>query len=216
MYSSFDIIMFIIGGIFLLVWLLFFLKGKKYNALFDVLEENEYPFKEIYGLGYAMMETINYKYKSKKDRETRKLIDVLYGEKYEDYYIRVIYAQKVTLSFTVFVLGLSLYGLANDILVVAVVAAMSFAIYVYFGQQIGEKIEKRSSEIIGDFSEIVSKLALLTNAGMILTEAWKTVAYTSDREIYKEMQKTVDDINNGMSDLDAFYEFGNRCVVVTL
>ena len=90
---------------------------------------------------------------------------------------------------------------------------MSFAIYVYFGQQIGEKIEKRSSEIIGDFSEIVSKLALLTNAGMILTEAWKTVAYTSDREIYKEMQKTVDDINNGMSDLDAFYEFGNRCVV---
>ena len=67
--------------------------------------------------------------------------------------------------------------------------------------------------MLSDFSNVVSKLALLTNAGMIMHEAWEEVAYTGETEIYREMQITVDQMNNGVSEADALYSFGNRCVI---
>lgn len=60
-----DIVIMTLGIVSLIIWLMFFIKGMKYNSMFDVLVEKEYPFKEIYGLGYAVLETIKYNYKSK-------------------------------------------------------------------------------------------------------------------------------------------------------
>lgn len=76
-----------------------------------------------------------------------------------------------------------------------------------------EKIKKREEEMLRDFSEVISKLALLTNAGMILKEAWEKVAFNGETIIYKEMQKSVEDMNNGMSEVEAFHSFGTRCVL---
>lgn len=67
--------------------------------------------------------------------------------------------------------------------------------------------------MLRDFSEVISKLALLTNAGMILKEAWEKVAFNGETIIYKEMQKSVEDMNNGMSEVEAFHSFGTRCVL---
>jgi len=51
-----------LGAIFLVIWLLFYFIGLKHNAMFDVLVEKEYPLKEIYGVGYAVLELFKYKY----------------------------------------------------------------------------------------------------------------------------------------------------------
>ena len=76
-----------------------------------------------------------------------------------------------------------------------------------------EKISKREDEMLRDFSEVISKLALLTNAGMILREAWEKVAFNGDTTIYKEMQRSVEDMHNGVSEVEAFHSFGTRCVL---
>ena len=55
-----DYLIIALGAISLIVWMIFYIKGKKHNSMFDVLEEKEYPLKEIYGLGYAVLETIKY------------------------------------------------------------------------------------------------------------------------------------------------------------
>jgi pilus assembly protein TadC len=91
--------------------------------------------------------------------------------------------------------------------------AESDVAYYYFGTLTTERIKKRSEQMLSDFSNVVSKLALLTNAGMIMHEAWEEVAYTGDSEIYKEMQIAVDQMNNGVSEADALFNFGTRCVV---
>lgn len=213
MLSLFDFIMYGIGAVLLAVWMFFFLTGLKYASMFDALEENEYPFKEIYFVGYAIMEMIGYQYKSKADRKLRKELSILYGEKYAEYYIRVIYAQKVTLSLTLLMLAVPMYGLANDILAAVVVAMFAGVAYYYFGTLTSEKILKRSEEMLSDFSTVVSKLALLTNAGMIMREAWEEVAFTGDRPLYKEMQIAVGQMQNGVADVDALYAFGVRCVI---
>lgn len=213
MLSLFDFIMYGIGALLLAVWMFFFLAGLKHASLFDALDENEYPFKEIYCVGYAVMEMSGYQYKSKADRKLRKELSILYGEKYAEYYIRVIYAQKTSLAMTLLMLAVPLYGLANDILAAVVVVMFAGVAYYYFGTLTSEKILKRSEEMLSDFSTVVSKLALLTNAGMIMREAWEEVAFTGDSPLYKEMQIAVGQMHNGVADVDALYAFGVRCVI---
>lgn len=213
MFSPLDIVLFVIGLLLLLLWLYFFIKGQKYSDLFDGLSEKDFQLKDIYIVGYALMDAIKYQYKSKSDRILRKEIAIFYGEKYVDYYLRVNYAQRVSISLTIAVLVVPLYFLANDKMILMVMAMFTWAAYYYYGHQISKRIEARSEEMLKDFSNVVSKLALLTNAGMIMREAWEEVAYTGKSSIYQEMQVTVDEMNNGVAEADAFYRFGSRCMI---
>lgn len=211
--ETLDLVIIGLGAVSLIVWFIFYLMGLKHNAMFDVLEEKEYPFKEIYGLGYAVLELFKYQYKSKADRKLRQQLDVLYGSKYCEYYLRVIHSQQITLSLTVFVLAFAFYGLTSEVLACLVGLMFAGLAYYYFGTVTAKKILKRSEELLHDFSEVVSKLALLTNAGMILREAWQEVAFGGKGIIYTEMQTAVNDMNNGVSEIDAIYNFGTRCII---
>jgi tight adherence protein C len=201
------------GILLLALWLTLYAKGYKRAGLFEPLEEKDYPLKELYFVGLALTELVKYPYKSKRDRKLRREVTVLYGEKYADYYLRVAYAQKITIALTVAVLAFVLYGLANDITALIVLLIFAGLAYYYFGAATERKISKRSDEMLRDFSEVISKLALLTNAGMILREAWEEVAYTGAATLYQEMQKAVDDMKNGESEVDALFNFGVRCII---
>lgn len=213
MFTVTDYIVFAIGAVLLLIWLLFFILGLKHASFFDVLEEKEFPLKEIYFIGYAILNLVNYKYKSKHDRKLRKEVSVLYGEKYADYYIRVIHAQEITIAFTVLLLAVPIYGLSDSFVAMFVIVVFAATAYYYYGTVTTNKICKRSEEMLCDFADVVSKLALLTNAGMIMREAWEEVAYTDNTTLYVEMQKTVDEMKNGVSDVEALFAFGTRCVI---
>lgn len=213
MLSTIDFVIYGVGLVLLIAWLVFFFMGLKYASLFDALDEKDYPLKEIYFMGYAVTQLFNFQYKSKKDRKLRKEISVLYGDKYADYYIRVIYSQKITFGTLVLVLAFPMYGLANTVVAMFVMFMFAWVAYYYFGTVTEQKILKRSEEMLSDFSNVVSKLALLTNAGMIMREAWEEVAYTGDSTLYKEMQIAVDHMNNGMSEIDALFNFGSRCII---
>ena len=117
------------------------------------------------------------------------------------------------MALTVFVLSFTLYGLSSEMLAMLVGFMFSGLAYYYFGTVTEKKILQRSEELLHDFSEVVSKLALLSNAGMILREAWQEVAYGGEGIIYTEMQKAVEEMNNGVAEVDAVYNFGTRCII---
>ncbi len=212
-FSVIDIIFPVLGFVSVGIWIFFYLKGYKNRDLFENLNEEKRRLKAIYFVGYAVNETIHYKYHSKKDRKLRKEIEILYDEKYIDYYLRVIHAQQMTMGMTVWCFAFIFYGLTQEAAAAAVMLLLAGAIYYYFGNASSKQIADRSEELMLDFSEIISKLALMTNAGMILREAWENVSHGGDTEIYLEMQRAVDNINNGMSEIDAYHEFGRRCMV---
>lgn len=208
-----DYIVFGIGAVLLGIWLVLFFTGLKYASLFDALTEKEFPLKEIYFVGYAALELVHYSYKSKHDRKLRKELSVLFGEKYAEYYLRVIHAQEITMSLTLAILGFALYGVADDIAVLVVLLIFAGLAYYYFGTLTEKRILNRSEEMLRDFSNVVSKLALLTNAGMILREAWTEIAFSGETTIYREMQTSVEEMNNGISEIDAIFRFGKRCII---
>ncbi len=212
-FSVFDIAVMAVGFIVLGIWLYFYFTGKKYAELFEGLNEEDFRLKDIYFVGYAVLEKFNYNYRSKSDRKLRKEAEVLYGAKYVDYYLRVVHAQQMTFGMTILVFSFIVYGLTSEKALLGLMIGMAGLIYYYFGTMMTKQITERSEIMLSDFSEVISKLALLTNAGMILKEAWEITAYGGESDIYLEMQKAVEDMHNGMAEVDAYHEFGKRCVI---
>lgn len=81
--------------------------------------------------------------------------------------------------------------------------------------------KEKQSQMMLDYSDIVSKLALLLGAGMNISLAWEKVAMTyrdkrekegaPKRYAYEEMLVTLYEIHDGVGELKAYENFGERC-----
>ena len=209
-----DIVVLAIGIAILAVWFLLFLQGRKNSWMFEQLDDEDYPVKELYFIGYALLDKLDPQFRSKKDRQLRKELNVLYGEKYADYYIRVVYSQQITMALTVLALAAPMYFFTGgSFLLFLMMIMFSGVAFYYYGTTTKEKINKRSEKLLSEFSDVVSKLALLVNSGMILREAWERAAYSKEGTIYGEMRRSVIEMQNGKSETDALFGFGQRCMM---
>ena len=96
---------------------------------------------------------------------------------------------------------------ALSLLAVAAAGAIAY----YYETTIMDEINVRKDDIAAEYPEITSKLALLVNAGMITREAWAKIAETGEGVIYEEMRRAVLDMQNGVSEMEAYLEFASRC-----
>ncbi len=211
--SPMDLLALAIGVVVLVVWLFFYAQGKQYESMFEGLPYGDYPMGDTYFVGYAITKRLHISYKSNQARKLRKELSVLYEPKYAEYYLRVIYSMQYTMALTIACFAAPMYFISGSILVFFVLLAGSIAVYFYYGNSMESKINDRADEMLSDFSEVISKLALLVNSGMIVTEAWTRVAASGERTLYQEMQRSVDEMNNGKSFTDALFLFGQRCML---
>ena len=209
-----DFIIIGMGCILLTFWFFLYIRGKKNANLFMVLDDTDYPVKELYFVGFALCELLKLNFQKEEDTATRKMLSVLYGNDYVDYYIRAIYSQRVTMSLTIGCFAMPAYCFSEgSILIYLAIMAFAMFAYYYYGKTLTDKIEKRKLDMLSDFSEVVSKLALLVNAGMILPDAWRKVSESGNTEIYMEMQQSVKAVQNGMPETEAIFGFGQRCML---
>ena len=208
-----SIIIMAVGTILAGIYIILLMGSVKYKSMIEPLSEKEYPLHDIYGVGFMVLDLFHYQFQSKSDYKRRQAVELLYEAKYSDYYMRVIGAQRITLSALLAIAGFALFGLSNDMTILVLILGFSALAFYYFGTVPEEKIKKRSNEILSDFPDVVSKLALLINAGMIMKEAWKKVTEGGKGALYDEMRITLEEIDNGVSELDAYYNFSLRCVV---
>ena len=206
----------ICGFVIICVWLVLWLQGRRYQELFENLNDEDYPFHEMYCVGYRLTQILGLTYKNKQSRTLRKQLGALYETKYADYYLRVVYAQRFTMALAVMGFAVPIYCLSENILLFALFMVGGVAAYVYYGKATMDLINKKKEDILSDFSDVVSKLALLVNSGMILTEAWERVAGSSKGLIYEEMQRSIVEMRNGISAVDAFQNFGERCMLLEI
>lgn len=211
MLSAVSLVIMFLATILTAVFVLLLMMGKKYDAWIEPLDSKEFPLCELYGAGFALTDLIKYDFTTKQERKRRQQIALIYGEKHSEYYLRVNAAERFTLALLVLTVGLTLYGLTSELAIILVTALFAFVAYYYVLTLPEETLKKKSNEILNQFADVVSKLALLVNAGMILKEAWIKVSETGDGELYQEMRRAVMQMNNGVSEVDAYTEFGTRC-----
>lgn len=198
-----------------LFFVLMLVSSSKYDEYIEPLDKKQFMLCEIYGAGFRVLELIKFDYKTKIARETREQVTILYGERYADYYLRVFYAQKVSMSMLILALMCTISSLASgtDKAMIFVIGLLvTGVVYYYFTKLPESQIKKRSETFLLEFPNAVSTIALLVNSGMILREAWREVSFSGESLLYYEMRKVNEDIDNGISEIDALYAFANRCV----
>jgi hypothetical protein len=84
-----------------------------------------------------------------------------------------------------------------------------------------EKEKRRERELLLDYADLLSKLVVLTGAGLTIRNAWEKIVHDYEsakmagkqkkRAAYEEMRLTCEQMRNGVSESEAYREFGKRC-----
>ena len=202
------------GTLLVVLWVMLYLRySSQYDVMIAAIDNKQFFLPEIFFIGFGFMDMFKVNLKTEAGRKKEKKIAEIYGEKYAEYYHNCIVGGQITYALTVAPLGLFIGAMTNDMTFAILVVAAAAALIVYLDMEVSSAVERKHDEILSDYPEILSKLTLLVNAGMVIREAWTKVAYTCDRAMYKEMQLTSEEMNNGVSELDALHNFAQRCSV---
>lgn len=208
-----SIIILVIGTVFSLLAVILLLTGQKYDHMLEPLDDDAFPMKGLYTIGFSLQDSKLFRLRGKLGSRLREETNLMYGKKYGEFYARAVWAQTITyvvlsLAFMFAVAGL--FG-EDGAFFAGIGVLLAAAAGYYFLTYTREKLNARRDECESEFPNAISKLALLVNSGVILREGWEMVAYGKEGLLYDMMRESCDDMKNGVSEIDAFYEFGVRC-----
>lgn len=208
------LVLLVLATVLTFIWIFF---SKKYESAYQPvirsIDPEQYKYPELFTVGFALMKLLKINSKSKQGRKRVKEISEVQGKQYAEYYFYVINAEKWTYGFTVLVLFCILAAMGNEPMAVILGGVMAFLVMWYIEELLNDKLEARRDELLADLPQVLSKLTLLVNSGMTLRDAWKKVASGENRVLYREMQLTVQEMQNGLSEFEAYRNFADRCSI---
>lgn len=197
-----------------LSFIILLLTSSEFESYITPLDKKEFMMPEIYGVGFKIIKIFNFEFKSRQANKIRENIVILYGERYAEYYLRVMYAQKISIIYMCVAVGCAVCALidgTDKLLILGVIVIMCVALNFSFNSMPETKVKERSEKFMNEFPNAVSTIALLVNSGMVLREAWREVSMSQDSELYMEMRKVTEDMSSGIAEIDALYAFSTRC-----
>lgn len=214
MSSIFQLIILIPTTVLVLIWIICAVKyEKKFESFVATIDKEQFQFSEFFYIGFQIMEWIHFNIKSDKNRKKVSEMAEIYGAKYAEYYYYVMMGGQITYIVTLFPVIFLLALLSNDMAVLAFGVVLAVLVVWYVRETFNDKIEERREELLMEFPQVLSKITLLVNAGMVLRDAWKKVAFSGEGVIYTEMQTTVHEFENGISEIEAYRHFADRCAL---
>ena len=196
---------------FTLIWVFLAVTGgKRYQKYTDSAFAKEFQMSELLCVGFSVMRILHI---STKTKSAQAKIAEIKGKKYAEYYYYMLLGAKTTYIYTILVVVLLLSAVADSkgLLLLGVVTGGLLILYLDLSLQ--DKLTARRQEIVLDLPQVLSKLTLLVNSGMVLRDAWKKVSITGERTLYLEMQNTNLEMENGVMEIDAYRNFAERCNV---
>lgn len=197
-----------------IVWIVL---AKKYEAeykdLTDSIDPEEYRYPDLFCVGFGIMKLLHIDGKSKRARKRIREIAEVQGKRYAEYYYYVINGAKWTYGFTVAVFMAILGALAGSGMAAAFGIVLAGLLMWYVEELMNDKLEEKRDQLLADLPQMLSKMTLLVNSGMVVREAWKKIAESGDRALSQEMRLTVNEMDNGVAELDAYRNFAERCAI---
>ena len=206
-----NFIMLLLASITTVLFLVNLARGKQYGYMVESLDGGEYFLKELYVVGFSLNDGKIFKLRGKMERNLKKQAKLLWGDRYYEYYANLAWAQFLSLTLLVVSVGFSLSGfLKTEQLPILLILVLLFvaAVWNLSLSRMKEKVQQRREACEAEFPNMVSKLALLINSGMVLREAWRVTAYGKEGTLYTLMKQACEDMENGESDIGAIYKFG--------
>ena len=209
-----NLILCIAGTVWAIGWLvLYFSCGTKYQTYIDSINGNDYFMKNMYGVGYRMIDLFRIDIDTPYFRKKMGKLGEMYGKKSARLLVLSDLAAQITYLITLLPFGFFLAVMTEEPLILMIVAVFAAFLAAYIEYDKGSKVEKRREEILKDFPHLLSQLALLINAGMPLREALETASKKEEGIIYEQLRILSDDMRNGIPEYEALSEFADRCGV---
>ena len=183
-------------------------KGEKYGEILEGLDDEEFPLKSLYVLGFALSEIPFLRLGGKLRKDLVGQAMLIYDPRYAEYYANVVWAQGLSFLYIGLTIGVSLAGAFDSILMLGIGLLVGGVFAYYFLSKMNDTLKTRSVECTSELPEIVTTMALLINAGMMLRNAWYTIAEKKEGTVYDLMRISCNDMENGMSETDAIHKFG--------
>lgn len=210
----FQLILLTVSTPLALIWLfLAAANGKKYKEYTESAFAKEFQMSDLFCVGFSVMEILHINTKSRSAQMKIKEIAEIKGKRYAEYYYFILLGAKTTYIFTMVVFVCLLAVLADSVEALLFGILLGGLAIVYLDLTLQDKLTARRQELVLDLPQVLSKLTLLVNSGMVLRDAWKRVSVTGDRALYQEMRNTSMEIENGVMETDAYRNFAERCNV---
>lgn len=206
-----NLILLVLASISTILLIVHLAKGNQYTTLVENLDSSEYFLKDLYVIGFSLSNTKLFSLRGKLERDLKKHAKLVWDNIYYEYYANLAWAQFLSLSLLVLSIGLivsTLIGGEAALLIFGITALFVLAIWNLSMSKMKEAVAKRRDECVLEFPNMVSKLSLLINSGMVLREAWYLVANGKDGALYELMKKACECMDNGDSDAAAIHKFG--------
>ena len=209
------IVILVLATVLVFVWMVLAVKYESvFQPLVQTIDKNQYKYPELFCIGLALMKILKIDSKSKKARKRIKEIAQVQGKMYAEYYFYVMNGAKWTYGFTVLVFLVLIGALGNSPMAAFLGVVLAGLVMWYVEELLNDKLNARRDELLADLPQMLSKLTLLVNAGMTTLNAWKKVAETSERVLYREMREVVAETQNGKDELEAYMNFADRCSIM--
>lgn len=203
-----------VGTVLVIFWVFLYLKYRNaFDQILLAVDKNIFALPELFFIGFGVIDLFHINLRTVRGLRKEKKIAEIYGAKYAEFYHYCVVGGQITYALTIAPLGFFFGAIAGEATYALLGIAGAVALVVYLDVDINKRVEKKRDAMLADLPEVLSKLTLLVNAGLVVREAWTRVAYTGDRVLYKEMQAISEEMGNGVSDLDAFYHFSQRCAL---
>lgn len=209
-----NIIFGIIGTLLALIWLfLLFTDKKRYEAIIEEVDGNEYFLKDLFFIGFRVIGLLEMNLSSPSlQKKVRKLSEMV-GLKEAKKLALTDLAAQISYIMTFAPLGFLLTVMADDALCLFIAFGMTAFLVIYVEYDKNNKLQKRHAQILREFPHMLSQMALLVNAGMPLREALVTTSQKENGILSEEMRTLSDDMANGIPEYEAFSSFADRCGV---
>jgi len=187
------------------------ISGRRYESYIENLDSDSYPMKEYYIVGLFLNGTRLFRLRGKLEQDLKTQSKLVWDNIYYEYYTVLTWAQFLTVALFTCCVGFILCGFVTGTSMVITAGIMVLAIMAEWNlvmSKMKETVQARKDACEMEFPNMVSKLSLLINSGMILREAWELVAYGKEGELYDLMRTSCDYMRNGDSDSVAIHKFG--------
>lgn len=210
----FQLILLALATPFTLIWIyLAITGGKKYQKYTDSSFAKEFQMSELLCVGFSVMRILHISTKTRAAQAKIREVAEIKGKKYAEYYYYMLLGAKTTYTYTIVIVVMLLSAMSNNKGLLFMGLIVGGLLILYLDLALFDKLTARRQEILQDLPQVLSKLTLLVNSGMVLRDAWKRVSITGERVLYQEMQNTNLEMENGVAEIDAYRNFAERCNV---
>lgn len=208
-----SIVSIILSGYLLYLYVKF---RNQFDSYIGSIDKSQYFLTGLFYIGFGCISLFQINMNSKRANNRRKVIAELKGEEFAQFYYYVNLAGQITYGLIFLILAFLIPAFTKDMTMFLLALLVGIALVLYLDLDIDSKLKKKKEEMMLEFPHILSKMALLVNAGLPVRDTFWKIAENKSGGIYDEIHVMLSELSNGIPERKALNNMAERCGIAEI